>query len=190
VRSVRYWDSTFHFRTGAVVLVIQSRSRRTPCHADKLSGPPRPYHCPLSQQCARSGKTNSAIRCGRAVLANRVEDNSSGSRPAWLTWVEPAQRELLHHRSKQDRHAPILLRGEFGCPGCRTGEAVHFVQTGGDNRPYQWRVGAPSYPNLSSINNPDHHPVTNMLCRCWTLLEVQEVQAALWCRQTGQDQWS
>ena len=70
------------------------------------------------------------------------------------------------------------------------GEAVHFVQTGGDNRPYRWRVGAPSYPNLPSINNADHHPVTNMLCRCWTLLEVQEVQAALWCRQTGQDQWS
>ncbi len=111
-------------------------------------------------------------------------------RPAVGSVPDPTQREMLHHRSKQDRHAPILLRGTFECPGCRAGEAVHFVRTGGDNRPYRWRVGAPSYPNLSSINNPDHHPVTNMLCRCWTLLEVQEVQAALWRRQTGQDQWS
>ena len=38
MRSVRFWDSTFHFRTGAVALVSQSRPRRTPCHADKLSG--------------------------------------------------------------------------------------------------------------------------------------------------------
>jgi len=69
VRSVRYWDSTFHFRTGAVAVVFQSRSRGTPCHTDKLSG-----------------------------------------------WVEPAQRALLDHRSKQDRHAPILLRVSLSVP--------------------------------------------------------------------------
>lgn len=42
----------------------------------------------------------------------------------------------------------------------------------------------------ASINNPDQHPVTNMLCRFGTLLEVAELQAALCCRQAGQDQWS
>jgi len=31
------------------------------------------------------------------------------------------------------------------------GEAVHFVQTGGDNRPYRWRVRAPTYPNLQAM---------------------------------------
>ena len=31
------------------------------------------------------------------------------------------------------------------------GEAVHFVLTGGDNRPYRWRVRAPSYPNLQAL---------------------------------------
>lgn len=31
------------------------------------------------------------------------------------------------------------------------GEAVHFVQTGGDNRPYRWRVRAPTYPNLQAL---------------------------------------
>jgi Ni,Fe-hydrogenase III large subunit/Ni,Fe-hydrogenase III component G len=31
------------------------------------------------------------------------------------------------------------------------GEAVHFVMTGGDNRPYRWRVRAPSYPNLQAL---------------------------------------
>jgi Ni,Fe-hydrogenase III large subunit/Ni,Fe-hydrogenase III component G len=31
------------------------------------------------------------------------------------------------------------------------GEAVHFVMTGGENRPYRWRVRAPSYPNLQAM---------------------------------------
>jgi Ni,Fe-hydrogenase III large subunit len=31
------------------------------------------------------------------------------------------------------------------------GEAVHFVMTGGENRPYRWRVRAPSYPNLQAV---------------------------------------
>jgi len=31
------------------------------------------------------------------------------------------------------------------------GEAVHFVMTGGDNRPYRWRVRAPTYPNLQAL---------------------------------------
>jgi formate hydrogenlyase subunit 5 len=31
------------------------------------------------------------------------------------------------------------------------GEAVHFVQTGGENRPYRWRVRAPTYPNLQAL---------------------------------------
>jgi len=31
------------------------------------------------------------------------------------------------------------------------GEAVHFVLTGGENRPYRWRVRAPSYPNLQAL---------------------------------------
>ncbi|MEW6365835.1 MAG: NADH-quinone oxidoreductase subunit C [Acidobacteriota bacterium] len=31
------------------------------------------------------------------------------------------------------------------------GEAIHFVMTGGDNRPYRWRVRAPTYPNLQAV---------------------------------------
>jgi Ni,Fe-hydrogenase III large subunit/Ni,Fe-hydrogenase III component G len=31
------------------------------------------------------------------------------------------------------------------------GEAVHYVLTGGDNRPYRWRVRAPTYPNLQAM---------------------------------------
>jgi len=31
------------------------------------------------------------------------------------------------------------------------GEAVHIVLTGGDNRPYRWRVRAPTYPNLQAM---------------------------------------
>jgi Ni,Fe-hydrogenase III large subunit/Ni,Fe-hydrogenase III component G len=31
------------------------------------------------------------------------------------------------------------------------GEAVHLVMTGGDNRPYRWRVRAPTYANLQAL---------------------------------------
>jgi Ni,Fe-hydrogenase III large subunit len=31
------------------------------------------------------------------------------------------------------------------------GEAVHFVETGGANRPYRWRVRAPTFPNLPAV---------------------------------------
>ncbi len=31
------------------------------------------------------------------------------------------------------------------------GEAIHFVMTGGENRPYRWRVRAPTYPNLQAV---------------------------------------
>jgi len=31
------------------------------------------------------------------------------------------------------------------------GEAVHAVWTGGDHRPYRWRVRAPTYPNLQAV---------------------------------------
>jgi Ni,Fe-hydrogenase III large subunit len=31
------------------------------------------------------------------------------------------------------------------------GEAVHYVLTGGENRPYRWRVRAPTYPNLQAM---------------------------------------
>jgi Ni,Fe-hydrogenase III large subunit len=30
------------------------------------------------------------------------------------------------------------------------GEAVHLVMTGGINRPYRWRIRAPTYPNLQA----------------------------------------
>lgn len=31
------------------------------------------------------------------------------------------------------------------------GEAIHFVETGGENRPYRWRVRAPTFPNLQAV---------------------------------------
>lgn len=31
------------------------------------------------------------------------------------------------------------------------GEAVHVVMTGGENRPWRWRVRAPTYPNLQAV---------------------------------------
>ncbi len=55
---------------------------------------------------------------------------------------------------------PVLeeMRGEYpdGRVGISVveaprGEAVHFVMTGGVNRPYRWRVRAPTYPNLQAM---------------------------------------
>ena len=37
------------------------------------------------------------------------------------------------------------------CVEAPRGEAVHYVQTGDNNRPYRWKVRAPSYPNLQSV---------------------------------------
>ncbi|UCG37726.1 MAG: NADH-quinone oxidoreductase subunit C [bacterium] len=31
------------------------------------------------------------------------------------------------------------------------GEAIHFVETGGEDRPYRWRVRAPTFPNLQAV---------------------------------------
>jgi Ni,Fe-hydrogenase III large subunit/Ni,Fe-hydrogenase III component G len=55
---------------------------------------------------------------------------------------------------------PILAEIEEAIPPGRIGvsvveaprgEAIHYVLTGGDNRPYRWRVRAPTYPNLQAI---------------------------------------
>jgi len=37
------------------------------------------------------------------------------------------------------------------CVEAPRGEAIHYVQTGEDNKPYRWKVRAPSYPNLQSV---------------------------------------
>jgi Ni,Fe-hydrogenase III large subunit len=55
---------------------------------------------------------------------------------------------------------PVLVEVKEEIPAGRVGvsvveaprgEAVHFVTTGGDNRPYRWRVRAPTYPNLQAM---------------------------------------
>lgn len=55
---------------------------------------------------------------------------------------------------------PICAEINGGIPAGRVGvsvveaprgEAIHFVETGGDNRPYRWRVRAPTYPNLQAM---------------------------------------
>jgi Ni,Fe-hydrogenase III large subunit/Ni,Fe-hydrogenase III component G len=54
---------------------------------------------------------------------------------------------------------PVLAEvGEIpeGCVGVSAveaprGEAIHFVETGGKNRPYRWRVRAPTFPNLQAV---------------------------------------
>ena len=39
----------------------------------------------------------------------------------------------------------------LSCVEAPRGEAIHYVMTGGDNRPYRWRVRAPTYPNLQAV---------------------------------------
>jgi Ni,Fe-hydrogenase III large subunit len=57
---------------------------------------------------------------------------------------------------------PGELRAEIGedlpawregicCVEAPRGEVVHYLMTGGDNRPYRWRVRAPTYANLQIV---------------------------------------
>jgi len=83
------------------------------------------------------------------------------------TWARVLVRlaELLESirlvRETVRRMPPGPLCAEVGCeipPGrigisvveAPRGEAIHVVFTGGDNRPYRWRVRAPTYPNLQA----------------------------------------
>jgi Ni,Fe-hydrogenase III large subunit len=65
-------------------------------------------------------------------------------------------RETLAHMPD----GPVLAEIEGEIPAGRLGisvveaprgEAVHAVLTGEDNRPYRWRVRAPTYPNLQAV---------------------------------------
>jgi Ni,Fe-hydrogenase III large subunit/Ni,Fe-hydrogenase III component G len=62
------------------------------------------------------------------------------------------------------------------------GEAIHIVMTGGDNRPYRWRVRAPTYPNLQAApamfmdNTIADVPITlGSLDPCFSCTERMEV---------------
>ena len=61
------------------------------------------------------------------------------------------------------------------------GEAIHFVMTGGDNRPYRWRVRAPTYANLQAMPTAVMHgtiadvPITlGSLDPCFSCTERME----------------
>ena len=67
------------------------------------------------------------------------------------------------------------------------GECMHYVITGPDNRPYRWRVRAPSYMNLQSVPSMlrDYHiadaPIIigsiDPCFSCTERLEVVDVKA-------------
>ena len=67
---------------------------------------------------------------------------------------------LVREAARAMPTGPILATLPEQIPDGRTGvtlveaprgEAVHYVMTGGDNRPYRWRVRAPTYPNLQAV---------------------------------------
>jgi Ni,Fe-hydrogenase III large subunit/Ni,Fe-hydrogenase III component G len=67
---------------------------------------------------------------------------------------------LMHETLRAMPAGPILAELTDEIPAGRAGvsvveaprgEAVHYVITGGDNRPYRWRVRAPTYPNLQAV---------------------------------------
>lgn len=67
---------------------------------------------------------------------------------------------LMHETLRAMPAGPIVAELTDDIPAGRAGvsvveaprgEAVHYVITGGDNRPYRWRVRAPTYPNLQAV---------------------------------------
>ena len=52
--------------------------------------------------------------------------------------------------AKIDQELPSGKIGLCSVEGAR-GEAHHYILTGDENRPYRWRVRAPTYPNLQAV---------------------------------------
>ncbi|NJD11980.1 MAG: hypothetical protein FIB01_16560, partial [Gemmatimonadetes bacterium] len=64
-------------------------------------------------------------------------------------------REALAQLPTGPIHAEVgeIPDGRLGVSAVEAprGEAIHYVRTGGADRPYRWRVRAPTYPNLQAV---------------------------------------
>jgi len=69
-----------------------------------------------------------------------------------IRWIREGLRQMPEGpvRAKIEEEPPAGQWGVFTVEAPR-GEAIHYVLTGGNNRPARWRVRAPTYQNLQAL---------------------------------------
>jgi Ni,Fe-hydrogenase III large subunit/Ni,Fe-hydrogenase III component G len=70
-----------------------------------------------------------------------------------IRWIREGLREMPDGPLMADDIPEEIPAGQWGVSTVEAprGEAIHYVLTGGDNRPDRWRVRAPTYPNLQAL---------------------------------------
>jgi len=152
VRAAIVGDTTLHARTKNVGVLTAEWARQV-C----VVGPP-----------ARGSGVPIDARLDHPYAAYDEVPPRLCTQPAGDTWARVVVRvDELMDSIRQVREAlarlpdgEVLAEVTGEIPGDRIGvsvveaprgEAVHVVMTGGDNRPYRWRVRAPTYPNLQAM---------------------------------------
>ncbi len=145
------WDTTLHARTRGVgplptekardfcVVGPPARASGLPIDA-RLDHPYAAYDVFPPKLCTHpDGDTWSRVlvRLDELLDSVRLVQDIVGSLPEGPTMAEVGE----------------IPEGRIGVSAVEAprGEAVHFVETGGANRPYRWRVRAPTFPNLQAV---------------------------------------
>jgi Ni,Fe-hydrogenase III large subunit/Ni,Fe-hydrogenase III component G len=70
-----------------------------------------------------------------------------------IRWIREGLKQMPDGPVMADDIPDEIPAGEWGVSTVEAprGEAIHYVLTGGDNRPDRWRVRAPTYPNLQAL---------------------------------------
>ncbi len=70
-----------------------------------------------------------------------------------IKWVRQGLKQMPDGPIMADDIPEEIPAGQWGVSTVEAprGEAIHYVLTGGDNRPDRWRVRAPTYPNLQAL---------------------------------------
>jgi len=152
VRNAVIGDTTLHARTKGVGVLTNEWAKKI-CAV----GPP-----------ARASAVAIDARIDHPYAAYDELPPQIATQEAGDTWARVLVRvsellesiRLVREALSAIPEGPICAEIKEGIPPGRVGvsvveaprgEAVHFVLTGGDNRPYRWRVRAPSYPNLQAL---------------------------------------
>ena len=70
-----------------------------------------------------------------------------------VRWIREALKQMPDGPILSDEIPEEIPSGQWGACTIEAprGEAIHYVLTGGDNRPARWRVRAPTYANLQAL---------------------------------------
>ena len=152
VRDAIVGDSTLHARTRGVGVLTREWARSV-C----VVGPPA-----RASGLAIDARIDHPYAAYDEVVPRIAVQDAGDTWARVLVRVEELLESirLIREAARAMPEGPILATLPERVPDGRTGvsvveaprgEAVHYVMTGGDNRPYRWRVRAPTYPNLQAV---------------------------------------